>query len=235
MGRIKHKMWDATCVSLDLFFCCYHESGQTMDRFIDDFHKNLRKEVSVLKASSIEYCDFILYFCLITSRAGTDIDAAITNLNHVSADKQVIMGVLFLTTDPEKTIPDTNSARNEENIYYVDFLFNEDDGLMNCQKNKDAIKKLARYMKSKNLTSYYLQNYGNSRINSYQDGEDIPLNPGELQNAGGVVNYFKKRPVACLFVVFVILLIFVVIIVVSVKYSYLNKYRNDTVKTNDAF
>ncbi|NP_001373715.1 uncharacterized protein LOC100149772 [Danio rerio] len=165
-----------------------------MDRFIDDFHKNLRKEVSVLKATSIEYCDFILYICLITSRAGTDIDAAIRNLNHVAADIQVIMGVLFLTIDPEKTIPDTNSARNEENIYFVDFLFNEDEGFMNCQKNKDAIKKLARYMKSKNLTSYYLQIHGSSRTSSYQDGEE---KNSEAQNgSGGILDHIKKHPVA---------------------------------------
>ncbi|XP_056314280.1 uncharacterized protein si:dkey-58f10.13 [Danio aesculapii] len=168
-----------------------------MDRLTDDFHKKLRKEVSGLRVTSIVYCDFILYFCLIASRAGTDIDAAIRNLKDVAAGKQVIMVVLHLTIDPEKTITDTNSARNDKNIYYVDFLFNEDEGLMNCQKNKDAIKKLVMYMKSRNLTSYYLQNYGSSRTNSYQDGEDIPLNPEAQQDgSGGIVDHIKKHPVA---------------------------------------
>ncbi|XP_017211512.1 uncharacterized protein isoform X1 [Danio rerio] len=123
--------------------------GQTMNRFIDDFHKNLRKEVSGLKATSIECCDFILYFCLITSRAGTDIDAAINNLKEVAAVKQVIIAVLYPTINPDKIIPDTNNAIKKENTHFVDFLLNEDEGFINCQKNKDAIKKLARYMKSK--------------------------------------------------------------------------------------
>ncbi|XP_056314283.1 uncharacterized protein si:ch211-271e10.2 [Danio aesculapii] len=174
-----------------------------MDQFIDDFHKNLRKEVSGLRATSIVYCDFILYFCLIASRAGTDIDAAINNLKEVAADKQVIIAVLYPTNDPEKTIPDTNNAIKKENTYFVDFLFNEDEGFMNCQKNKDAIKKLARYIKSKNLTSYYLQNFASTH--SYQDEEQIPLNPGGQQDkSGGIVAFFRKYSIAIAFGGFVI-------------------------------
>ncbi|XP_073807276.1 uncharacterized protein isoform X2 [Danio rerio] len=130
-----------------------------MDKFIEDFQRRLHKEVYGLREVTIlEHCGFIMYFCLITSRAGTDIDAAIRNLMLVQADKQVIIAVLYSAIDPEKTIPDSNNAIKRENTYLVDFLFNEDEGFMNCQKNKDAIKKLASYIKSKNLTSYYLQN-----------------------------------------------------------------------------
>ncbi|XP_056314276.1 uncharacterized protein LOC130229478 isoform X1 [Danio aesculapii] len=129
-----------------------------MDKFKEEFQRRLQKEVYGLREVTIlEHCGFILYFCLITSRAGTDIDAAIRDLMLVQADKQVIIAVLYLTNEPEKTIPDTNNAIKKENTYFVDFLFNEDEGFMNCQKNKDAINRLAWYIKSKNLTSYYLQ------------------------------------------------------------------------------
>lgn len=169
-----------------------------MDKFIGEFQKHLHKEVYGLReVTIIEYCGFILHFCLITSRAGTDIDAAIRNLMLVQADKQVIIAVLYFTIDPEKTIPDSNSAIKKENTYLVDFLFNEDTGFINCQKNKDAINKLASYIKSKNLTSYYLHNYGIPRTYSYQDGQDIPgTTGGQRDGSSGIIDFIRKNRVA---------------------------------------
>ncbi|NP_001373721.1 uncharacterized protein isoform X1 [Danio rerio] len=169
-----------------------------MDKFIGDFQRRLHKEVYGLREVTIlEQCGFILYFCLITSRAGTDIDAAIRNLMLVQADKQVIIAVLYPTIDPEKTIPDSNNAIKKENTYLVDFLFNEDEGFMNCQKNIDAINKLAWYIKSKNLTSYYWQNYGIPRTYTNQDGEGIPSPTGGHRGHifCGCVDCFRQHPV----------------------------------------
>ncbi|XP_056314278.1 uncharacterized protein LOC130229478 isoform X2 [Danio aesculapii] len=170
-----------------------------MDKFKEEFQRRLQKEVYGLREVTIlEHCGFILYFCLITSRAGTDIDAAIRDLMLVQADKQVIIAVLYLTNEPEKTIPDTNNAIKKENTYFVDFLFNEDEGFMNCQKNKDAINRLAWYIKSKNLTSYYLQNYRSSRTHTYQHGEDFPSPSREHRGHKfcGFLDCFRKYPVA---------------------------------------
>ncbi|NP_001315076.1 uncharacterized protein LOC564884 [Danio rerio] len=177
-----------------------------MDKFIGDFQRRLHKEVYGLKEVTIlEHCGFILYFCLITSRAGTDIDAAIRTLMLVQADKQVIIAVLYPTIDPEKTIPDSNNAIKRENTYLVDFLFNEDEGFMNCQKNIDAIKKLAWYIKSKNLTSYYLQNYGIPRTYTYQNGEDFlfPTRGHSGHRFGG--DFWQKNRVACTVIVGVVI------------------------------
>ncbi|NP_001119947.1 uncharacterized protein isoform X1 [Danio rerio] len=201
-----------------------------MDKFIGDFQRRLHKEVYGLREVSIlDHCGFILYFCLITSRAGTDIDAAIRNLMLVQADKQVIIAVLYPTIDPEKTIPDSNNAIKKENTYLVDFLFNEDEGFMNCQKNKDAINKLARYIKSMNLTSYYLQNYGIPRTYLYQN-RDFPVTIGGHRIRKKCFFYFG------VFLILIICLIYLLVIQgYHGKTNYLNKDRNDTVKHDYSF
>lgn len=61
-----------------------------MDRARDDFRKLLRKKVSGLKeVISPEQCQVILLFCPIITRAGTDIDAALTQLIPMKGHLQV--------------------------------------------------------------------------------------------------------------------------------------------------
>ncbi|KAL0193119.1 hypothetical protein M9458_011415, partial [Cirrhinus mrigala] len=50
----------------------------------EDFIKNFLKRVPGQKVSTVEECDTILVFCFIVSRAGTDIDAVLNELNALS-------------------------------------------------------------------------------------------------------------------------------------------------------
>ncbi|XP_073716659.1 uncharacterized protein [Misgurnus anguillicaudatus] len=97
-----------------------------------------------LTQTTINKCDAILVFCPIVSRAGTDISAALSQLDNV--DKHVILVVLHHTFDPDKTIPDSNAAVDRKKTFVVDCLFNEDTGLLQCQRNEDALNEIAKYL-----------------------------------------------------------------------------------------
>ncbi len=60
------------------------------------------------------------------------------------------MVVLHHTFDPEKVILDSNNAITREDISAVDCLF-DDNGLLACQKNTNAISKIETDSKSKVL------------------------------------------------------------------------------------
>ncbi|XP_067262719.1 uncharacterized protein [Chanodichthys erythropterus] len=148
-----------------------------MDFARDNFKNILHTKVSGLKeVSSPEQCQVILLFCPIVSRAGTDIDAALSNLNQVKDSMPVIMVILHPTFDSEKILSDSNNAIKRENTFAVDCLFH-DTGLLKCQKNDDAIDKTAKYLKSKKLTSYYClkKDRGNPNLSTDRNAENSPL------------------------------------------------------------
>nr|XP_021327898.1 uncharacterized protein si:dkey-27b3.4 isoform X2 [Danio rerio] len=153
-----------------------------MDCAVDDFKRMLHKKASGLKeSSSVKKCDVILYFCPITSRAGTDIDAAMKHLNQITSDLQAsklaIVVVLHITFDPDKIISDSEKIIKQENTYAVDCLLCETDGLLECQKNAEAIKKTANHFKSKKLTSFYCLTKDDRNTSSpiYENTESTPL------------------------------------------------------------
>ncbi|XP_043094316.1 uncharacterized protein si:ch211-271e10.2 [Puntigrus tetrazona] len=142
--------------------------------------KNLKdslKKFGLKEVSSPEGCHFFLFFCPITSRAGTDIEAAEIYLNEVNkAPKPVIMVVLHYTFDPEKIILDSNSAIKREDIFAVDCLYN-DTGLLACEKNTEAISKIQVDSKLNRWTSYYcLKNHGNPCLPINLDANDKGFN-----------------------------------------------------------
>nr|XP_055055822.1 uncharacterized protein LOC129440468 [Misgurnus anguillicaudatus] len=96
-----------------------------------------------LTQTTIDECGALLVFCPIVSRAGTDISAALSQLNN---DKHVILVVLHHTFDPDKYIPDSNAAVDRKKTFVVDCLFNEDTGLLQCQRNEDALSEIAKYL-----------------------------------------------------------------------------------------
>lgn len=59
------------------------------------------------------------------------------------------MVVLHVTFDPHKIIYDSEKNIKQENTYAVDCLIYESEGLLECQKNADAIDKTANHFKSK--------------------------------------------------------------------------------------
>ncbi|KAA0717278.1 hypothetical protein E1301_Tti022839 [Triplophysa tibetana] len=126
---------------------------KTMDLVEENFKQKLGKKRG-LKQKKTHKCDAVLDFVPIVSRAGTDISAAVDRLNNSGVHKPVVLVVLHPTFDNEKVVPDSNNAVNRDNTLAVDCVFNEDVGLLKCQKNEEAFEEIAKYLKSNNLTSY---------------------------------------------------------------------------------
>ncbi|KAL6463350.1 hypothetical protein MHYP_G00277410 [Metynnis hypsauchen] len=135
-------------------------TGQTINAD-EDFFRNLHKhQPNLQKVSSVEKCDFILVFCPVVSRAGTDIEAALKKLNDKSTTKPAVLVVLHHTFDSEFTVPDSSRAVTRENTLTVDCLFYEDRGLLQCRKNDTALEKIKQYLKPQKSASALISRDG---------------------------------------------------------------------------
>ncbi|KAG7460925.1 hypothetical protein MATL_G00204120 [Megalops atlanticus] len=110
-------------------------TGSTLNSHIT-FKEQLAAKASLTEAENEEECDFILAFCPISSRAGSDIDAA---LQKIPDDKPAILVVMHHTYDPESIVPESNRNLTRSDIVTVDCLFHETKGLLICQRNNTAI------------------------------------------------------------------------------------------------
>ncbi|XP_073716760.1 uncharacterized protein [Misgurnus anguillicaudatus] len=110
-------------------------------KFID----TLKNQIQDLKeVRAMDESDIFMVFCPIVSRAGTDIEAALKRFKDSTARKLNVLVVLHHTFDPEKTVPDSSRCVKRMDILIVDCLFYEDTGLLECQKNHDAIDKVVK-------------------------------------------------------------------------------------------
>ncbi|XP_030628716.1 uncharacterized protein LOC115810833 [Chanos chanos] len=111
--------------------------GNTLNSH-EGFKRQLHEKIQYLtEVSSMEECDFILAFCPVVSRAGTDIEAA---LGRIPDSKPAILVVLHHTSNPEAIVPDSNRCVGKETLLtVVDCLFYEDYGLLTCEKNTEAV------------------------------------------------------------------------------------------------
>ncbi|XP_047430108.1 uncharacterized protein LOC124999297 [Mugil cephalus] len=93
------------------------------------------KDLGQTEVMPSEDCDYLLVFCPITSRVGTDISEAMDQVNQHYGDKPIILVVMHHTFDPEHVVAE--SGRHVENtnvLLTVDTLFHEDK-LLNCNRN----------------------------------------------------------------------------------------------------
>ncbi|XP_067263182.1 uncharacterized protein [Chanodichthys erythropterus] len=105
-----------------------------------------------------EECDFILAFCIIVSRAGTDIDAAVNELNAVSETKPAVFMVLHHTFDTEKMVPDSSSHVTRMNTLTVDCLFYEDK-FLDCVRNREALERIKQCFPRQYSVQSWFSNY----------------------------------------------------------------------------
>ncbi|KAK7151021.1 hypothetical protein R3I93_012079 [Phoxinus phoxinus] len=110
--------------------------GQTLGADREIFA--LLKGVSM---SELWDCQFILAFCPIVSRAGTDIEDA---LRKIPADKPAVLVLMYHTFNPNYVFPSCNTASSQVNIVeHVNMLFHDSQhGLLKCSANEFAINKL---------------------------------------------------------------------------------------------
>ncbi|XP_037389257.1 uncharacterized protein LOC119262235 [Pygocentrus nattereri] len=151
-----------------------------------DFIRKLHKhQPNLQKVSTVEGCDVILVFCPVASRAGTDIEAALKNLNDKSATKPAVLVVLHHTFDPDSTVPDSSRAVTRRNTFTVDCLFYEDSGLLQCRKNDTALEKITQYLKlQKPASALTHRDYGT--VSSQPSSQSLrqPLLQSSRSNAG---------------------------------------------------
>ncbi|XP_020310796.1 uncharacterized protein LOC109866401 isoform X4 [Oncorhynchus kisutch] len=125
--------------TMDKFFTVV--TGNTLGSHEEFIHRlAAKKHLTVV--TSLEESDVILAFCPLVSRAGTDIEAA---LEQIPAGKPVILVVLHHTFDPDSTV--SNSSRlvtRGDEILTVDCLYHENQGLLECPRNEEAIEKILK-------------------------------------------------------------------------------------------
>ncbi|MCJ8747204.1 hypothetical protein PDJAM_G00150640 [Pangasius djambal] len=114
--------------------------GNTMDShktFLDHLTRKFQ-EVNTLNDSNV-----IIAFVPIASRAGTDISAA---MEKIPEGKPVVLVVLHHTFDPDYIAPDSRLCVNKEKVFAVDCLYHEDQGLLRCLRNDDAIRAVKKHL-----------------------------------------------------------------------------------------
>ncbi|XP_047664456.1 uncharacterized protein LOC125140216 isoform X2 [Tachysurus fulvidraco] len=116
-------------------------TGNTLDShktFLDHLTTSEFHEVQAMNKS-----DVIIAFVPVVSRAGTDIQSA---MEIIPVDKPVVLVMLHHTFDPDIVVPDVRSYVNRTDVFVVDCLFHEDQGLLRCLRNDDAIKAVTDHL-----------------------------------------------------------------------------------------
>ncbi|XP_056150888.1 uncharacterized protein LOC130125355 [Lampris incognitus] len=97
-----------------------------------------------IEVASYMLCGYILAFCPIVSRAGTDIEAA---MRVIPAGKPVILVVLHNTFNPDKPVVESSGMVTRQDIVLtVDCLFH-DGKLLKCPRNKAAFNSVANLVR----------------------------------------------------------------------------------------
>ncbi|KAL7833374.1 hypothetical protein AOLI_G00283340 [Acnodon oligacanthus] len=123
--------------------------GNTMNAHIT-FLDGLLSSPNFQKVKSEDKSDVTIAFVAVVSRAGTDIEAA---LKKIPETQRSVLVVLHHTYDPEFIAPDSRHAVNRSNVFTVDCLFHEDQGLLKCQRNSNALKAVKQHLGAAECTS----------------------------------------------------------------------------------
>uniref|UniRef100_A0A3Q2QJ00 Uncharacterized protein n=1 Tax=Fundulus heteroclitus TaxID=8078 RepID=A0A3Q2QJ00_FUNHE len=107
---------------------------------------------------SLEECDYLLVFCPIVSRVGTDIQEALSKIPDL---KKAILVVMHPAFDPNQTIADSRRHVEKPNILVtVDCLFYEGD-LLRCDRNNKAMADIERVLSKSCVTAAGWRNLPN--------------------------------------------------------------------------
>ncbi|XP_060910088.1 uncharacterized protein LOC132987208 [Labrus mixtus] len=101
---------------------------------------------NVEPATDPQDCDIIILFCPITSRVGTDVDAA---MKKISGDKPVVLVVMHHTRDADYSVDKKRWSDTFKNVVLdVHVLFHETlQGLLKCSRNNNAVHQIQKELK----------------------------------------------------------------------------------------
>ncbi|XP_069054711.1 uncharacterized protein [Lepisosteus oculatus] len=108
------------------------------------FKEKLVKQMN-FKECPLQECDAIVTFCPVSSRIGTDIDAA---LQMIPGDKPAVLVVMHHTYNPEAVVAESSRLVTRSDTVTVDCLFHETAGLLdNCPINDLAVRQVSDGLK----------------------------------------------------------------------------------------
>ncbi|XP_060715257.1 uncharacterized protein LOC132838724 [Tachysurus vachellii] len=110
------------------------------------FMDKLKSKVKLHDVSLKEQSDVIIAFVPIVSRAGTDIQAALDQIPKGLPHQRIILVSLHHTYDPGYIAPDSRHSVNRSDVFAVDCLFYEDQGLLNSQCNDKALNRVINHL-----------------------------------------------------------------------------------------
>ncbi|KAK2819941.1 hypothetical protein Q7C36_021587 [Tachysurus vachellii] len=110
------------------------------------FMDKLKSKVKLHEVSLKEQSDVIIAFVPIVSRAGTDIQAALDQIPKGFPHQRIILVSLHHTFDPGYIAPDSRHSVNRSDVFAVDCLFYEDQGLLNSQCNDKALNRVINHL-----------------------------------------------------------------------------------------
>ncbi|XP_045551682.1 uncharacterized protein si:ch211-245h14.1 isoform X2 [Salmo salar] len=113
---------------------------------VDDLAVGLKQE-----ETSAEDCQVIIAFCPITSRVGTDIDAA---LNQITSNKDVILVVMHHTFDRCFVASQRSASHYKNVVEEVNVLFHDSMGLLRCETNDKAVTLIHKALQKYSSTTY---------------------------------------------------------------------------------
>ncbi|GAA6082043.1 uncharacterized protein LOC113660623 isoform X1, partial [Tachysurus ichikawai] len=119
--------------------------GNTMNAH-ELFMDKLKSKVKLHEESSKEQSDVIIAFLPIVSRTGTDIQAALARIPRGLPHQRIILVSLHHTFDPGYIAPDSRHSVNRSDVFAVDCLFYEDQGLLNSQCNDKALNRVTKHL-----------------------------------------------------------------------------------------
>ncbi|XP_072527808.1 uncharacterized protein [Salminus brasiliensis] len=108
------------------------------------FVNDLMLSPDLREVNSMDESDVIIAFVPIASRAGTDIEAA---LQKIPASRPVVLVVLHHTHDRNFFAPDSRLCITRSDVFTVDCLFHEDQGLLRCERNNEVLNNVNEYLR----------------------------------------------------------------------------------------
>ncbi|KAI5629023.1 hypothetical protein C0J50_12742 [Silurus asotus] len=109
------------------------------------FMEHLKSKVELEETNSANDCNVIIAFVSIVSRAGTDIKAALEMIPK-HPYKKIILVSLHHTFDPHYIPPESRYCVYRNDVFAVDCLYHEDQGLLNSSCNDEALKRITKHL-----------------------------------------------------------------------------------------
>lgn len=119
-------------------------TGETYGAHEEILKKVKRPDLELIPAGP-EDCDMVLVFCVVNSRLGSDVKEAVTTLPEATRNNPVVLLVMIHTRNEDYATDETEWSTVYKNVTcHVDVLFHETQkGLLKCEKNNQAIEKVA--------------------------------------------------------------------------------------------